>query len=472
MRPAAAAGRRLRLVTTAVGLLLPSLASAQGSVSGQVVDSLRGGPLAGAQIQMVLERRPDQLARSAVSDTVGAFRLDSVAPGAYLVGFYHPRLDSLGLRAPERRIMVGAGQTELTLAIPSAATLTRASCPNLDPDSSGLVLGRVRDGTSGWPLARGAVTLAWSELVLDGAGLRQEPRTRTATSGPDGRFALCGIPSDVVVTAWAEAGADASGRIALTVPPGGLRYSDFAVAPVDTVRINGVSAPLRIGTARLTGIVRQRGGRPLGDARVYVDGTVAADTTDRAGRFALARLPAGTQMLEVRALGFAPERVAVELRAGRTDSLAVVVDEPVAVLERVQVFGNRSVNLDRTGFLRRQGRALGGHFLSPEQLARRSPASVVDALRTIPGIRVDRPDLFSYTLTYRGCAPTVYLDGQYVLGGDSTISDMVTPAELAGVEVYSVASAPAEFLPLKEACGVVLLWTRGALHLPAVSPAR
>lgn len=44
--------------------------------------------------------------------------------------------------------------------------------------------------------------------------------------------------------------------------------------------------------------------------------------------------------------------------------------------------------------------------------------------------------------------------------------------ELAGIEVYSVAEAPAEFQPMGEACGVIILWTSGALHLPVAPYAR
>ena len=465
-----------RAAAALIALAAPAALTAQVTVTGRVVDSLRGGPLAGAQVQLVLERQPERLAYGVMTDSAGAFQLAGVVPGTYLAGFFHPLLDSLGLRLPLRRLAVGTAGAALTLAVPSGARIARAICPDLGADSSGLVLGRVRDGTSGRRRAGGTVTLRWGELVVDSGGLRQEPRTLRATTDAEGRVAVCGVPGEVELTAWAEAGAETSGRVTLTVPGGGLCYREFLVAPVDTVRLAGVAAPLRTGTARLTGEVRQRDGRPMTAAQVHVAGSIATDTTDRTGRFQLARLPAGTQTLEVLALGYAPKRVAVDLRAGRLDTVTVVVNEPVRTLERVAVYGRRSSSVDRTGFLRRRDRLLGGHFLSPEDLARRNPANVADALRTVPGIIIRKQDQFTDKIFYRSCQPTIYLDGQYLRSGsstiDSNISEVVGAAELAGAEVYSAATAPAEFLPMGEACGVVVLWTRGALHLPAPPPVR
>jgi hypothetical protein len=60
------------------------------------------------------------------------------------------------------------------------------------------------------------------------------------------------------------------------------------------------------------------------------------------------------------------------------------------------------------------------------------------------------------------CTPTLYLDGIRV--GQSSafpIDDLINPGILEGIEIYGVASAPAEYMSAVD-CGVVLLWTREA----------
>lgn len=65
-------------------------------VTGTVYDSVRSRPLGGAVVQLV---RAAELtaARSVTADSLGRFVIDSVTPGAHLVGFYHPLLDVLGV---------------------------------------------------------------------------------------------------------------------------------------------------------------------------------------------------------------------------------------------------------------------------------------------------------------------------------------------------------------------------------------
>ena len=54
------------------------------------------------------------------SDERGAFSSDAVPAGAYLVGFLHPRLDSLLVSAPIQRIDIpGSGGVQVKLFVRS-----------------------------------------------------------------------------------------------------------------------------------------------------------------------------------------------------------------------------------------------------------------------------------------------------------------------------------------------------------------
>ena len=95
---------------------------------GIVFDSLAMRPLTGALVQFVVADDPAQV-RTATTDTRGAVAFDDVRRGAYLIGFLHPRLDSLALSPPLLRVDVRApGALHASLGVPSSATLLTRLC--------------------------------------------------------------------------------------------------------------------------------------------------------------------------------------------------------------------------------------------------------------------------------------------------------------------------------------------------------
>src|SRR5215210_8818625 len=88
---------------TASSLHAQQVASQSGgphSVIGIVVDSLRGRALGGAQVIL------DGTIRSALTDSTGVFRFDSLPAGSYRIGFFHPMLDSMAVSIPSRTLRV------------------------------------------------------------------------------------------------------------------------------------------------------------------------------------------------------------------------------------------------------------------------------------------------------------------------------------------------------------------------------
>ncbi|MEP6765345.1 MAG: carboxypeptidase-like regulatory domain-containing protein, partial [Gemmatimonadaceae bacterium] len=85
-------------------------------------DSLHSVPLAGATVRI--------MGRSSVSvsDARGRFKFDSVAPGAYQLVLEHAELDSIGLTELATRVVVDGQQRDVTIAIPSFATLWQRTC--------------------------------------------------------------------------------------------------------------------------------------------------------------------------------------------------------------------------------------------------------------------------------------------------------------------------------------------------------
>ena len=79
------------------------------------------------------------------------------------------------------------------------------------------------------------------------------------------------------------------------------------------------------GTAAVSGFVRGAGGAPVVSAEVRLRGTPADARTDALGAFTLRGLPAGSQELEVRRIGYSLEVVPVELRSGTTTTANVLL---------------------------------------------------------------------------------------------------------------------------------------------------
>ena len=453
--------RRLRYLFLA--LLLPAASlGAQATVLGTVTDSLGHHPVAGALVQIA---GSGSFVKSGTTDSLGSYRFADVPPGTYLLGFFHPTLDSLGLDvSPKQVTVVGASEQRIDLAIPPAQRIAGQLCHDTkDRDSTGLLIGHLRDADTRSP-RKGSVTVLWMELTIGQGGIRRDRQQVPIKTDDLGWFAMCGLPSDAVLQASAQAGDEESGAVELQVPAAGLLLRDFLVSRADSLvpvyddssAVKGVLPlpMLRRGSARVSGVVHNDKGRPVANAQVSVPGTGVDGRTEETGTFQLGGLPSGTQTVEVRAIGFEPKRVAVDLTRERLTTVDVVLDRPVQTLDAVKIYGKG--NSAMAEFQRRL-KAGWGHILTPADIARRNAFQATDLFRTIPGVRVAQGRGFSNTILVRGCKPTVYLNGMRM--DDEAASDidmLVTASELTAVEVYTAASRPAEFFG--NSCGSVVLW--------------
>ena len=78
---------RLSILVVALGLL-PSLASAQGAITGSVRDT-SGGVLPGVTVEASSPALIEKV-RTAVTDSTGQYRIEDLRPGAYVVTFSLP----------------------------------------------------------------------------------------------------------------------------------------------------------------------------------------------------------------------------------------------------------------------------------------------------------------------------------------------------------------------------------------------
>ena len=457
-------------------------ASQTAVVSGVVYDSVVGAPIAGAVVQFAaLERGEGNPVFVTRSDDVGRYELRDVPTGRYLVGFEHIALDSLGIEPTSREVDIGEGAERVPLATPSPYTIATAICgERTEDDSTALLLGHVRETGTEMAIAGATVTVEWTAFVLDASGFNARNRIVSAETVGPGWFALCGLPSDAVLTTRAGHGSDSTGYVEVRLPPGELRHLTYLLGGGERVTIAirdsvagadsstvvaGISRTVWRGGARLTGVVRNRDNEPVAGAHLSLWGTDAEAVTNDRGVFALDGLPGGTQTLETSLIGWVPVRQTVQLTPGRTNSVDVTIGDRVTVLSAIETRGELVYSEALQGFERRR-RSGWGQYITPAEIQRMPMVSLGSLLQQMHGVRVvcfrgecnvsmRRPATQGLS-GYEYCKPSLYVDGMRDMVGDF---DFLWKDRILAIEVYREAFRPSEFRDLNP-CGAVAVWTR------------
>ena len=234
----------------------------------------------------------------------------------------------------------------------------------------------------------------------------------------------------------------------LLLDPGAARAQDAAASVVATV------------TAAQTGA-------GLVGAEVSITGTGIRAVTGPDGVARLAGVPAGTQTVQVRRIGYATALRLVALEVGQPAALTVPMRVAVVALPEIRVRARaRPTYLDRVGFSRRQARGP-GEFVSRAQIEKQRPRFLSDILRSVPGVGLSGNRmggdsragmLRSSASGARRCPIQYFVDGVQTWGFNI---DDVPPRDVEGLEIYKGASQiPAEFNRGSAMCGVILIWTR------------
>lgn len=361
----------------------------EATLAGVVRDSVRGGPLEGAAVELVGTGRAD------TTDARGRFRFTGVPEGGYRVRFRHPFLAGLGIEPPTVRVDVQPGElVTARLASPGSRAAAREVCPDSGP-AAGAVAGRVRtkDGRA-VPGAR--VAAVWpTEERREGEPddyVHREVRT-------DGRgsFRICGVPPGRELALRAEHETGVGGVTRTRLPDRGLAVRDLQLEPggdadrlAAFIREQGLGGGPVDGGARdgspgtVRGTVRaSTGDRPLSAAEVFL-GDERRAVTDSAGRFRVEGVEPGRRRLRVSYLGFRSQEALLRVPAADTvESTILMETEPVPLPElAVRV---RAGGIAGLGKRRRRGV---GHFLTREEIASKPGDDVADALRGVPGIQV------------------------------------------------------------------------------------
>jgi len=494
-----------------------------------VFDSTTMRPLSGARVQLVA--LPVQSGPRLVgTDSAGQFQFDSLALGSYLLGFSHPRLDSLGLEPSLIRLDLRTpGTIVAPLGVPSPRSLVKSTCNvDLRRDSTGILRGYARSARDGFPIPRARLRLEWPEFVLRARKLQQVTRSIDAEANDEGRYLVCGVPLGTTILARARAGADSSGVLELEMPDNGLLRRDLLLGDAshavdafeqgiassraaDTVPATDSSRPTadslrppvaaptsadtggpprsatpldaiegaeRRAAPRIRGFVRDGEGVAISGARVRLYGSLSEAVTGVDGAFTLGGVSSGTQMLEVRALGYKLGKMAVDVMGSgdaaadiSLEAVEVITSSRMSTLDTLRVRTNSRLAaaalVVRRNFERRAQSGV-GVFMSDSIIRARGPHLPSELFRGMPGITVmsgsGGQGVFMRTnATFRSmqaqyCLPTVFLDG--AIAPRAPVDQMAIVTDIRAIEVYSRGeSAPAEF-QTSDGCGAIVIWTR------------
>lgn len=440
-------------------------------LEGTVTDSMHARPLAGATV-LVTRNAPEPGAwYSVVTDARGRYRLDTLLAGRYSVAVSHAILDSLELVLPSQTVELAEGRrTTVDLGLPSRATLMAGTCPGVAlARGAGALRGEVHDADADRPLVGATVAVRWSDLVVDRATLQVSDSVQTvgATTNANGQFRICGLPTDswlvVQVQHAGRGGSVLRGTIEDSVGVAVLNvsFSEEAarmLAAGDTAAPDEWRAlpPLR-GTASVSGTVLGESGQPMAGVQLRVLETVATARTDSAGRYALSALPAGTQLLEAKQIGYRIVQQTVNLQRGRGLEVAVRLKRLVS-LDSIRIVAQRS----RYREFERNRKNAFGQFLTGEDIERRNAFEVSDLLRTTLAFRVVGQGFDAKVmsgrgrisvLTQAGCMTNVVIDG--IQHQDI---NFLQPSDIGAMEMYAgPAGAPPQY---DSVCGLIVIWTK------------
>ena len=463
-RPLASIVRGL-LAVAVVGL---PLRAQSGRLEGTIVDSVHARGLAAASVLVIRTDSGAAFSSGATTDGRGRYRVDALPPGRYIVEFSSSFLDSLEILLPPRELTIEAGRTtRADFALPSGQTLRAAACPGVAlPSGAGALVGRVLDADTEAPLADARVVVAWRELSVDRATMRTSSAERTGAVATDslGRYRLCGVPTDDWLLVQVQHGGRVGSGVRILVPDsGGVRVRHLSLSPTASRPLAAEGAgsdtmapPPLTGTATVTGVVRGVGGLPLGEAQLRVPGANGSTVSDARGHFTLGDLPSGTQVLEVRRLGYLLAMQPVELRSGRTVTQDVRLQR-IVTLDSVLVMAHRSRYRD---FEEHRKRNAFGKFLTAQDIESRRPFQTSDLFFMIAGFRVAGFGLDAKVVSARGvtsltsgCEANIVIDG--MPGQDI---NLIHPSDIGAMEVYRAGQpGPVQY---DRGCGVIVIWTK------------
>jgi hypothetical protein len=218
-------------------------------------------------------------------------------------------------------------------------------------------------------------------------------------------------------------------------------------------------------SALITGrVIDQSSRTPIARARVLLLGTPLDTASDSAGHFAHDGLPAGTYLLQIRAIGYAMATWVIRLKSDDAVDRDFEMTESGLVMDTITAPGRPGLMERRLQDFERRRQEGRGVFITEEQIRHANAATVSDLLRMAAGVQTvcnHAGCVARMTRAARGaCRPDYVLDG--FPATFSTTANLPTVG-IVGIEIYrSLSEIPPQFIKAGATCGAIVIWTRSA----------
>lgn len=445
-------------------------------IDGTVTDSVRAVALPGALVLLARRTADTAVSRSTTTDAAGQFAFENLPPGDYVVALETAFLDSLDIAPPVQSVSLAPDERQsVSLAVPSGTALRSLACPGVIlPPNTGALRGRVGDAITGQPLHGALVAVGWMETILERQSLRaaNEPHGVEVRTDSLGRFLICGVPTETYLDLRASADSHKEVLLQIAVTEdAGVGRQDLSLTPEEgpTATLAALessgSAPRDAAsgaTASLTGVI-YGAVAPLSRVQVQRQGDSTAASTDSLGRYRLGTMSPGTQVLEIRKVGYLPLVIPLDIRPGQNSAPDVHLTR-ITTLDSIKVVAQRSLYRE---FETRARSYTYGRFLRADDIARKHPLLTSDLFRQMPGFKVIRDSRKTSDLDYEViqsggmtswthtdfCRPNIVVDGV-----PHQMINWIDPGSIGAMEIYpGVATGPIQY---RSNCGTILIWTK------------
>ena len=210
-------------------------------------------------------------------------------------------------------------------------------------------------------------------------------------------------------------------------------------------------------TGAISGVVSDSSGTPVAGARVSVDGLSLATSSGPTGRYTLSNVPAGTQTVRARLLGFRLSQAQASVVAGQTTTLNFRLTVAPAELERIVV---------STGYGEQTKANVTGasEVVAGEEITKRPVANITKGLQGfMPGVTVQdfggRPGSDGARVRIRGAGTLGNNDALIIVDGVVGEINNLDPLDIESVSVLKDAASAAIY-GARAANGVVIIKTR------------
>lgn len=174
-------------------------------------------------------------------------------------------------------------------------------------------------------------------------------------------------------------------------------------------------AKITAQTGTVSGIITDENGLYVPGANVFIESIKKGTVSDFDGRFTLVNVPEGNQELKITFIGYADLLKTVEVTAGKTVALKLVMKPDTNVLDEVTI--STSIGGEAKALNKQKSNLNITNVISTDQIGKFPDANIGDAIKRVPGITMQVDQGEARNIIVRGLSPqlnSVTLNGSRI----------------------------------------------------------